>query len=195
MKMKVTHDGVLLTVGDALILSPQSIDFYTHEAIDASHESGFFNAQMSEIIRDIFPILPKVGVTQVFKLLNNDGVLLSSHSHNGDASPSVLLIILVSYLNSMRDEASLVANAFILNVEQRRAFYLITNRTLHRHGLPDQLWMGVFGEAGKGKTHMIKAVQAWFIKLNRSNELLMTATTGTAAINIEDHSATIETIG
>jgi PIF1-like helicase len=93
----------------------------------------------------------------------------------------------------MRVEASLIADAFTLNVEQRRAYYLITDHTLHRQGLPDQLLMGVFGEAGTGKTQVIKAVQAWFTRLNRSNELLLTATTGTAAINIDGrtvHNAT-----
>jgi hypothetical protein len=42
----------------------------------------------------------------------------------------------------------------------------------------------VFGEAGTGKTQVIKALQAWFTRLDRVNELLVTATTGTAAINI-----------
>src|SRR5207248_212850 len=70
------------TVADALTLSLQSIDFYTHEAVDATHDSGFFDAQMSEIISDTFPILPKVGVTHAFKLLHADGVLLHSSLHN-----------------------------------------------------------------------------------------------------------------
>ena len=38
------------TVADALTLALQSVDFYTHEAIDATHDSGFFNAHMSEIM-------------------------------------------------------------------------------------------------------------------------------------------------
>src|SRR5579859_6027954 len=40
---------------------------------------------------------------------------------------------------------------------------------------------------------MIKALQAWLTRLNRANELLVTATTGTAAINIHGrtvHNAT-----
>ena len=36
-------------------------------------------------------------------------------------------------------------------------FYLIADRALHRQGLPDQLLAGVFGEAGTGKTQVIKA--------------------------------------
>src|SRR5579859_2602211 len=108
------------TLTDALTLSLQLIDFYTHEAIDATHDSGFFNTQMSEIIPDTFPVLPKVGVAHAFKLLNADDVLPSSPLHNSDPPPFVLPTVFVSDLNNMRDEASLIANAFTLNVEQRR---------------------------------------------------------------------------
>ena len=105
----------------------------------------------------------------------------------------MLPTVFVSDLDSMTHEASLIANAFTLNFEQRRAFHLIADQTLHRQGLPNQLLMGIFGEAGTGKTQVIKAVQAWFTRLNRANELLVTATTGTAAINIDGrtvHNAT-----
>src|SRR5205814_4045431 len=175
------------------MLSCESLDFYTHEAIDATHDSGFFDAQISEIIPDTFPILPKVSVAHAFRLLNAGDVLLSSPLHSSDPPPPVLPTVFISDLNNMRDEASLIADAFTLNVEQRRAFHLIADQTLHRQGLPNQLLMGIFGEAGTGKTQVIKAVQAWFTRLNRSNELLVTATTGTAAINIDGrtvHNAT-----
>jgi len=59
-----SDESVLLplpeTVADAVTLSLRSTDFYTHEAIDATYESRFFNAQMSEIIPDTFPILLKL---------------------------------------------------------------------------------------------------------------------------------------
>jgi PIF1-like helicase len=44
--------------------------------------------------------------------------------------------------------------------------------------------MGVFGEGGTGKSRFIQAIQAWFAYLSRSEELVTTATTGTAAIGI-----------
>ena len=137
------------TLTDVLTLSLQSIDFYTHEAIDATHDSGFFNAQMSEIIPDTFPILPKVGVAHAFKLLNADDILLSSPPRNSDPPRPVLPTVFISDLNNMGNEASSIADAFTLNVEQRRIFYLIADHTLHHQGLPDQLLMGVFGEAGR----------------------------------------------
>ena len=44
--------------------------------------------------------------------------------------------------------------------------------------------MGVFGEGGTGKSRLIAAIRAWFAVLNRQNELMVTATTGTAVFNI-----------
>src|SRR5579859_4150849 len=181
------------TLTDAIALSLQSIDFYTHEAINATHNSRFFNAQISEIIPDTFPILPMVSVAHAFKLLSADDAVPSSPPHNSDPPPLVLPTVFVSDLNDMGDDASSIANAFTLNVEQRRVFYLIADHALHRQDLPNQLLMGVFGEAGTGKTQVIKALQAWFTRLNRANELLVTATTATAAINIHGrtvHNAT-----
>ena len=119
------------TVTDRLTLSLESIDFYTHEAIDATHQSGFFDAQMSEIIPDTFPILLKVSVTQAFKLLHADDILLSSRPTVTDPLPPVLPTVFVSDLDSMTHEASLIANAFTLNFEQRRAFHLIVDQTQH----------------------------------------------------------------
>ena len=150
-----SEESVLLplaeTVADTLTLSLEFIDFYTHEAIDATHQSGFFDAQMSEIIPDTFPILLKVSVTQAFKLLHADDILLSSQPTVTDPPPPVLPTVFVSDLNSMTHEASLIANAFTLNFEQHRAFHLIADQTLHRQGLPNQLLMSIFGEAGIGQ--------------------------------------------
>ena len=45
--------------------------------------------------------------------------------------------------------------------------------------------MGLFGEAGTGKSRVIDAIRAWFGMLNRSKELIVTATTGTTAFSIK----------
>jgi len=42
------------TLTDGLAVSLQSVDFYIREAIDATHDSRFFNVQMSEIIPDLY---------------------------------------------------------------------------------------------------------------------------------------------
>ena len=44
--------------------------------------------------------------------------------------------------------------------------------------------MGVFGEGGTGKSTLIEAVRVWFQRNNRGHELIVTATTGSAAVKI-----------
>lgn len=46
-----------------------------------------------------------------------------------------------------------------------------------------QLLLGLFGAVGTGKSRVVDALRAWFAR-NRSIELVVTATTGTAAFNI-----------
>ena len=50
--------------------------------------------------------------------------------------------------------------------------------------MPDQLLMGLFGQAGTGKSRVVEAVRTWFKQINREQELIITATTGTAAFTI-----------
>ena len=45
--------------------------------------------------------------------------------------------------------------------------------------------MGLFGEAGTGKSRLVDAIKAWFSLLNRSAELIIMATMGAAAFNIQ----------
>jgi hypothetical protein len=73
---------------------------------------------------------------------------------------------------------------FSLNVEQTRAFHILTYHSLGISKFGNQLLMGLFGEAGTGKSHVVNAIRAWFAYLNRSDELVVTATTGTATFNI-----------
>lgn len=109
------EDSVVLlplaeTVGDAHMLSLESMDFYTHEAIDASHESGCFDAPMSAIVPDAFPILPKVGVAHALRLLDADDVPPASRPHIEPRSPQVPPTVFVSDLDGMRDDAVSVAD-------------------------------------------------------------------------------------
>ena len=47
------------------------------------------------------------------------------------------------------------------------------------------LLMGVFGEGGTGKSRLINALRSWFRRNGRKEELIVTATTGTAAVKIK----------
>ena len=181
-------------VDDVLTLGVEAVDFYTHEAIDAGYESGFFNASMPDIIQNSFSFLSKFDVAGAYKFLDADddntvGSISTYHSSFSLVLPSVS----ISDLCGHGDEASSIANAFTLNVDQRRAYSLIVHHALHCLGLPNQLLIAVFREAGTGKTRVINAVRAWFTRMDRAQELLVTATTGTAAVNINGrtvHNAT-----
>ena len=181
-------------VDDVLALGVETVDFYTHEAVDAGYESGLFDASMPNIIPDSFPFLSKFNIASAYKFLDDDdGVNLSSVSTHYNSFPPVQPSVSISDLRGHSDEASSIVDAFTLNVDQRRAFSLIVHHALHHPSLPEQLLMSVFGEAGTGKTRVIDAIRAWFVSMNRANELLVTATTGTAAVNINGrtvHNAT-----
>ena len=77
-----------------------------------------------------------------------------------------------------------IIHKFTLNEAQQRVFRIIADHTLGRSKVGPQLRLGVFGEAGTGKSRLIAAVRAWFAVLNRQNELVVTAPTGTAALNV-----------
>ena len=44
--------------------------------------------------------------------------------------------------------------------------------------------MGIFGEGGTGKSTLIEAVRVWFERNNRQHELIVTGTTGSAAVKV-----------
>ena len=48
----------------------------------------------------------------------------------------------------------------------------------------DQLLTGTFGEGGTGKSRLVEAIREWFILTNQPNRLVVTATTGAAAVRI-----------
>ena len=77
-----------------------------------------------------------------------------------------------------------IIHKFTLNKAQQRVFRIIADHTLGRSKVGPQLRLGVFGEGGTGKSRLIAAVRAWFAMLNRQNELVVTAPTGTAAFNV-----------
>ena len=68
---------------------------------------------------------------------------------------------------------------FSLNEQQSQAFQIVARHSLDTTEDPQkQLLMGLFGEAGTGKSRLVDAIKAWFSLLNRSAELIVTATTG-----------------
>ncbi len=69
------------------------------------------------------------------------------------------------------------------NPEQERAFRLVAERVAKPDG-DEQLLMYMAGVGGTGKTHVVKSILRLFALLGRSNEILVGAPTGAAALNI-----------
>ncbi|KAH6887375.1 hypothetical protein BKA70DRAFT_1122228, partial [Coprinopsis sp. MPI-PUGE-AT-0042] len=81
-----------------------------------------------------------------------------------------------------------IAEDCTLNLEQRRAFHLITDDFINRrrgvNGVkPLKLFMG--GPGGTGKSTVIKAVRSFFGELQCEDQLRCCAFTGVAARNID----------
>jgi DNA replication protein DnaC len=70
------------------------------------------------------------------------------------------------------------------NAEQSLAFSIIADHILNTKHDDNQLLMHLSGMAGTGKTHVVKAVINLFHQLNRSSEILISASTGIAAVLI-----------
>jgi hypothetical protein len=77
-----------------------------------------------------------------------------------------------------------IIDTFTLNERQEFAFRIIANHSIGITKVGPQLLIGLFGEGGTGKSRLVNALRAWFSTNNRSNELIVTATTGSAAFNI-----------
>jgi PIF1-like helicase len=88
------------------------------------------------------------------------------------------------FLTNESDVLSVIRE-FSLNKEQICAFRIICNHAVEIYPTEEpQLLMGVFGEGGTGKSRLIEAVHVWFRQNNWENELIVTATTGSAAVKI-----------
>jgi hypothetical protein len=62
----------------------------------------------------------------------------------------------------------LIVRQFSLNTEQAHAFRIIANHSLGKGNFGKQLLMGLFGEAGTGKSRVLDAIRAWFATRNHS---------------------------
>ena len=77
-----------------------------------------------------------------------------------------------------------VVQKFTLNREQTRAFRIVANHSLGQSKVGTQLLMGIFGEGGTEKSHIIEAIHDWFNLINQAQRLIITATIGAAAVKI-----------
>lgn len=182
------HDGISLPIEQAIQqLDNDSSDFYTLDGIQASQENGYFASDTgpSEAMLDDNDVhyspLPLEFVQQAFKSLSasvpTNTIPVQRQS---ETSPTVYLTN-----GDEQDNAILkIIDDFILNTKQALAFRIIAEYTLGRSKVGDQLLMGLFGEAGTGKSRIINAIRAWFRTIGREYELVITAIIGAAAFEI-----------
>ena len=180
----------LALVQSALEASSDSLDEYVQEAMDANWENGYFD--------DSMPLSPSSDLdfefdehphTSFFTTVDPKAVRTSlkiaRESH--DVRVNVLEDVDVQPDVFLTNESNILSiiRSFSLNKEQTRAFRIICNHALGIHAAEEpQLLMGVFGEGGTGKSTLIEAIRVWFRQNNRGNELIVTATTGSAAVKV-----------
>jgi len=171
-----------------------SDNYYAREGMDASAENGYFASidqgdMFDESESDsIFSSLPLEHVETSFKSLCDSiaptiPVVLDSLSSLDVASQAQPTVYLTDD-SDQQNAIDRVITEFSLNIEQARVFQIIANHTFQRGKIQGQLLLGLFGEAGTGKSRVVKAVKAWFRRISRESELIVTATTGVAAFNI-----------
>jgi PIF1-like helicase len=181
----------LALVQSSLEGSLDSLDDYVREAMDANFENGYFqeslNVPSSPDAPNFDSSPPSDGIRfeavdpGAVRSLLRKAQLLDEEAFQGptaaDVEPDVYLTN--SDINSVIDE-------FTLNPEQARAFRIICNHALGNYSPQEpQLLMGVLGAGGTGKSTLIEAIRVWFKRNNRAKELIVTATTGSAAVKID----------
>jgi PIF1-like helicase len=171
-------------------------DYYVREGVDASETQGYLNPSPGHSpnrshkaakihyslleSNEVFDSLASVSKATFALQSDPTPVNPPPPRRTREVQPTVYLT------DGTEDDAAinLIVHQFSLNTEQERAFRLIANHSLGKGNFDEQLLMGLFGEAGTGKSRVVDAIRTWFAARNRSKELIVTATTGTAAFNI-----------
>jgi hypothetical protein len=182
------------------------LDFYSREGLDAFRDNGYLpttaeSPPSQSIQDDIYPFgLPLSDLETQMTLLTKAVVAARSHEQTASIGAPAETFPHVFLTDGTQDEPAImqIVQTFTLNKAQERTFRIIAYHTLGRSKVGPQLRMGLFGEGGTGKSRLIAAIRAWFVASNRQDELLITATTGAAAFNIQGttlHSAASLPIG
>ena len=167
-------------------------NYYVREGVDASDVNGYLRPSTSDDMREDeevhYSSLPENYVmdsllslsTSAAALMSDSSPIVTDRRDDPDIQPSV------HFTDGREDDLAIhrIVDRFTLNAEQERAFRIVADHSLGKSAVGQQLLMGLFGEAGTGKSRVVDAVRAWFATLDRSKELIVTATTGTAAFNI-----------
>jgi hypothetical protein len=166
-------------------------DWYVLEAADANFNAGYIASQSDERLTadNIFHYccIPLKEMKQSIEMLKLQIMELAKKRVNEQnlRQPSLFLT------SGAEIEAAIqeVVGKFTLNREQTRAFHIVANHSQSQSKVGSQLLMGIFGEGGTGKSRVIEAIGHWFHLINQAQRLIVTATTGAAAVKI--HGSTL----
>jgi hypothetical protein len=88
--------------------------------------------------------------------MSDSSPIITDRRDNPDIQLSVYLI------DDREEDLAIhhIINQFTLNAEKERAFRIIAHHSLRKNSVSQQLLMGLFGEAGTGKSRVIDAVRA-----------------------------------
>jgi putative protein kinase ArgK-like GTPase of G3E family len=81
---------------------------------------------------------------------------ISDNVHTNDTITNPFIFL--SDESKIETAITLIVHEFMLNNEQALAFRILADQTLRRSRIGDQLLMGIFGEGGAGKSHLIDAI-------------------------------------
>ena len=174
-----------------------TVDLYMLEALDASQDFGYFDVTQDCESMDVDapPVRMEAAQTQSSihwisvatfgKAKTMFGKHIDPSTKFFDDDASVPVIPSVSIRESTYDATvDAIVRQYSLNCEQIRALSIVARHAKDEERQCPQLLMGLFGEGGTGKSRLIEAIQALFQFRSRSEELVVTATTGSAAYNI-----------
>ena len=165
-------------------------DGYVMDGLEASAQAGYLPESAEEIggVNVVESVLySPVPLSKLYDLVDSRyGLAVADectlpYGPPPPVVPHVYLSDRAELCDAMRDMIDL----YHLNAEQALVFKIVASHSFGfgpRSG--DQLLLGLFGAGGTGKSQVIRAITAWFAKCNRANELLLTATTGSAAIKV-----------
>lgn len=187
---------------------------YTVEGIDSSLDFGYLKHQseadmmtLRDICNDNGSTSSTISLRELSTLIesqintNSVKTLESEDPNPSDYSSDILPnsnTISQVYLTDLSSIEARIADIIVeyqLNKKQSLAFKIVAHHSMsldrepafHLPGLGpnNQLLMGMFGEGGTGKSRVIDAICKWFSDLGREDEVLITATTGAAAIKVK----------
>ena len=119
-------------------------------------------------------------IVHLFNETNNinntiDNILTSNYSKSNDNKHNPLIDIIPKNCMSIDQ----IIKIFNLNEKQIISFRLLCDKSININD--EQRIILMSGSGGTGKTQVIKAIEAYFKKNNREDELILSASTGAAA--------------